>query len=115
MLEPLFDKVSDFQGCSFVIRRLQHRYFPVKFAKFIKTPFLPQEHLQWPAATEAFYKDFVDISYENFSCGIQEALLWMHLIYFLITIIFWFVKYVFRSMGTLEIPPWNYNTNGPNM
>ena len=30
----------------FIIKRLQHRYLPVKFAKFLRTPFFT-EHLQW--------------------------------------------------------------------
>ena len=45
---------------------------------------------------------------ENFPGGIfleiiriLEALLWLQLIYFLISIAFWFVKYLFRSMETL--------------
>ena len=45
---------------------------------------------------------------ENFPGGIfleliriLEALLWLQLIYFLISIAFWFVKYLFQSMETL--------------
>ena len=34
----LFDKVPCLQACSFILKRLQHRYFPVKFAKFLRTP-----------------------------------------------------------------------------
>ena len=32
------------QGCNFIKRKLQHRCFPVKFAKFLSTPFFT-EHL----------------------------------------------------------------------
>ena len=35
MLEPLFSKVA---ACSFIKKRLQLKCFPVKFAKFLRTP-----------------------------------------------------------------------------
>ena len=44
--EFLFNKVADLRACNFIKKRLQHRYFPVKFAKFLRTPFFT-EHLQW--------------------------------------------------------------------
>ena len=34
------------QACNFIKERLQHRCFPVKFAKFLRTPFF-KEHLRW--------------------------------------------------------------------
>ena len=40
VLESLFNKIADLKTCSFSKKRLQHRGFPVKFAKFLKTPFL---------------------------------------------------------------------------
>ena len=36
----LFNKVPVFQACSFIKKRLQHSYFPVKSAKFLRIPFL---------------------------------------------------------------------------
>ena len=42
----LFNKFGGLQACNFVKRRLQHRCFPVKFAKFLRTPFFT-EHLRW--------------------------------------------------------------------
>ena len=51
------------------------------------------------AVSEEFCEDFVDISYENASCRILEALLWLQLIYFLITAAFWIMNYFFWSMG----------------
>ena len=39
-------KLQAFQACNFIKKRLQHRCFPMKFAKFIRTPFL-KEHLRW--------------------------------------------------------------------
>ena len=37
MLKSLFTKVVGLKACSFIKTRLQHRYFPVKFTKFLKT------------------------------------------------------------------------------
>ena len=34
------------QVCNFIKKRLQHKYFPVKFAKFLRTPFFTK-HLRW--------------------------------------------------------------------
>ena len=56
------------------------------------------EHLRWLITSEAFCKDFVEISYENASCRILEALQWLQLIY-LITIAFWFVNIFFDRWG----------------
>ena len=45
-VEVFFNKIAGSQNCNFIKRRLQHRYFPVKFAKFLRTPSFT-EHLQW--------------------------------------------------------------------
>ena len=37
MLEFLFDKVADLQTCNYIKERLQHRCFPARFAKFLRT------------------------------------------------------------------------------
>ena len=34
----LFNKVANIQACNFIKKRLQHRHFPVKFEKFLRTP-----------------------------------------------------------------------------
>ena len=46
MLDSNFSKDSGPIYSNFIKKRLQHRCFPVKFAKFLRTPFLT-EHLQW--------------------------------------------------------------------
>ena len=46
MLESLFNKYAGLKACNFVEKRLQHRCFPVKFAKFLRTPFFT-EHIRW--------------------------------------------------------------------
>ena len=40
VLEYLFNKVAGPQACNFNPKRLQHRCFPVNFAKFLRAPFL---------------------------------------------------------------------------
>ena len=39
-------KVAAHKACNFIKKRLQHRCFPLKFAKLLRTPFLT-EHLRW--------------------------------------------------------------------
>ena len=43
------------QACKVIKKRLQRRCFPVKFAKFLKTPFFT-EHLRWLRLEDMFYK-----------------------------------------------------------
>ena len=40
MLDSLFNKVAGLQACNFIKRTLQHRYFLVNIAKFLRTPIL---------------------------------------------------------------------------
>ena len=46
MLESLFKKVAGLKPWNIIKKRLQHRSFPVKCAKFLRTAFLT-EHLRW--------------------------------------------------------------------
>ena len=46
VLEPLFKKASGSQACKFIKKGLQHRYFPMKLARFSRTLFFT-EHLLW--------------------------------------------------------------------
>ena len=39
MLESLFNKVASLSACSFIRKRLKRRHFPMKLAKFLRTPF----------------------------------------------------------------------------
>ena len=41
-----FNKVAGLNDYNFILKRLQHRCFPVKFVKFLKTSFIT-EHLWW--------------------------------------------------------------------
>ena len=40
VLESLFNKAAGLKACSLIKKRLQHKCFPLKFAKFLKTPIL---------------------------------------------------------------------------
>ena len=40
MLKPLLNKIAGLELASFYKKRLQHKCFPVKFAKLLKTPIL---------------------------------------------------------------------------
>ena len=40
MLEFLFDKFAGLPANNFITKRLQHRFFPVNIAKFLKTSIL---------------------------------------------------------------------------
>ena len=46
MLEYLLNKVAGLKAWSFIEKRLQHRCFPVKYAKFFRTSFFI-ERLRW--------------------------------------------------------------------
>ena len=53
MLESVFNKVAGLQACKFVKKRLQHRCYLVKFAKFLRTLFFT-EHLFTVTASVCF-------------------------------------------------------------
>ena len=42
VLDSLFNKVAGQKACNFIKKRLQHKCFPVKFVKFLKTRFFIQ-------------------------------------------------------------------------
>ena len=42
----LFNKVAGLRPATLLKKRLWHRYFPVNFARFLRTPFFT-EHLRW--------------------------------------------------------------------
>ena len=46
MLESLFNKYAGLKACNFIQKRFQHRCFPVKFEKFLRTLFFT-EHIRW--------------------------------------------------------------------
>ena len=46
-----------FWACNFIKKRLQHRCFPMKFAKFFRAPFFT-EHLQWLILCSPLFQQF---------------------------------------------------------
>ena len=46
MLESLFNKAAALKACNPIKKRFQHRCFPMKFEKFLRTPFFTKE-FQW--------------------------------------------------------------------
>ena len=40
VLESLFNNIAGLQACDFIKKILQHRCFPMKFVKFLRTPIL---------------------------------------------------------------------------
>ena len=40
VLESLFNRITGLQVCHFIKKTLQHKCFPVKFGKFLRTPIL---------------------------------------------------------------------------
>ena len=53
MLRSLFNKAAGLRACNFIKKRHQHRCFPVKFPKFLRTPLLQKPPV---AASEASLK-----------------------------------------------------------
>ena len=57
--------VGGSHGFKFIIKRFQHRCFPVKFVKFLRTPF-SAEHLRWLlfniSNNNNLFKDFLEAS-----------------------------------------------------
>ena len=60
-----FNKYAGLKACNFFKKILQHKFFSVKFAKFLRTPFF-KEHVQWL---------LLEISHELFLYCIWEQ--WM--------------------------------------
>ena len=53
VLESLLNKAAGLQACNFIKRRLQHRHFPVKFGKFLRTPIF-EKYLRTTASVLSF-------------------------------------------------------------
>ena len=70
MLESLFNKVAGLNSCNFIKKWLQHRCFPVKFAKFLRTPFF---HRTPPVS--AFDKSTIQRRIEDLTKHIRRSFL----------------------------------------
>ena len=56
MLEYLFDKDAGLQDCNSIKKRLQHRQFPMKIAKFLRTSIFKKICFEEHLPTEVIYK-----------------------------------------------------------
>ena len=99
MLEFLFNKVADLQACNVFKKRHQHGRFSVNIAKSLRTTILKIICERMLLFLEVFWKDFVNISYENASVDKLEHSIWQQSIHFLTTIEFRLMKLVFRIDG----------------
>ena len=59
------------QAFNFVKKRLQNRCFPVKFAKFLKTPFFT-EHLRWLLPLVEMQKKYTILNSEGLKRGTKR-------------------------------------------
>ena len=62
-----FNKVAGLRPATLLKKRLWHRYFPVNFAKFLRTPFFT-EHLWWlllSKASKLFHQDSVPVIFQS--------------------------------------------------
>ena len=103
VLESPFNKVADLQACNIIKKRLQYRCFPVNIGKSLRAAILRIICERLLLLIELFCTDFVDISYENASFSILEDSIWLKLIYFLTTIAFWLMKYLFLIDGDMLV------------
>ena len=79
--------------------------FSCEYCKIFENIYF-EDHLQMAASASwsILFKEFVDTSYDNASFGIQEHSIWLQLIYFLTTIAFWSMKYLFWILCVVIIP-----------
>ena len=63
VVESLFNKYAYLKTCNFIKKRFQHRCFPVKLAKLLRTPFFT-EHIQW-LLLEISHELSLFIAFEN--------------------------------------------------
>ena len=64
------------EACSFITKRLWHRYFPVNFAKFLRTPFFI-EHFWWLLLNIRFSSEMYFTNLDNawsFWLALQQIL-----------------------------------------
>ena len=88
-LESLFNKVADLKPATLNERRLQHRCFYVKFAKFLRTSFLT-EYLRWLLLSHCklhFYRLRI-LQTIPLDCNIIPLMFQLYFVFFLAAYIF---------------------------
>ena len=66
----LFLIVADLKACSFIKKRLQHRCFPVKFHKFLKTHILKNER----TTSSVSFSSWISLPHVFFSVQTQTEM-----------------------------------------
>ena len=84
---------------NFIKNRLRHRFFPVKFAKFLWTPF-HRTLLLWLLIYSA--RTLSILAMRTFILTLEDSI-WLQLIYFLNIISFWLLECLFPIDGTLML------------
>ena len=54
-------QASSFRVCNFIKKRIQHKYFPAKLAKFLRTPILKNICERLLSSTRLIYVSFIHI------------------------------------------------------
>ena len=81
-MESLSNKITELRACSVIKKRLQHRFFLVGILKNLSEHLIRRSYANGCFCfLKYFYKEFVDISYENASLGILEDSIWLQLNY----------------------------------
>ena len=94
VVKRLFDKVADHQTGSFIKRRLQRKCFPVKFAKFLKSPFLQNSSGGW-LLLKYLIRTLLVLAVRMLYFHPKSITMAAAYLFFLTKIAFWFVTYFF--------------------
>ena len=113
MLEPVFNKYAGLKACNFIEKRLQHRCFPLKFAKFLRTP-LFTEHIRlllWNYLMNSFFIAFKNNEWCHFVVHIVSpafisfyCVFFASFYFFFFFLIFLWILLVFGFEVNLSIP-----------
>ena len=103
VLQPLCNKVADLQTCNVIKKRLQQRRFPmvtiVNIGKSLRTPFLTIIWKRLLLILEVFcVKTLLILAMRMLHLTYYKTI-WLQLIYFLTTIAFGLMKYLFWIDG----------------
>ena len=95
-MKRLFDKVADHQTGNFIKRRLQRKCFPVKFAKFLKSPFLQNSSGGW-LLLKYLIRTLLVLAVRMLYFHPKSTTMAAAYLFFLTKIAFWFVTYFFPT------------------
>ena len=71
-----FNKVADLRVATLLKKRLWHRYFPVNFAKFLRTPFSQNTSGQLlPFAVKQFFAEPLLVEHDSIVSSIKSRII----------------------------------------